>query len=64
MAATHRYNQHSEQKTFTKENILYASIYIKLKNKQNYSEKNDSLWWVSAGRDIRSFLGCWTFFTS
>lgn len=44
MAETHRYNQHSEQKTFTKENILYASIYIKLKNKQNYSEKNDSLW--------------------
>lgn len=27
-----------------------------------YSE-NDSLWWVSPRRDIRSLLGCWTFFS-
>lgn len=31
-------------------------------SKLTYSE-NDSFWWVSPGRDIRSLLGCWTYFS-
>lgn len=50
------------KRTFTKIYLLYVSIYKKFKNQQNIV-RMITFGGLSTGRDMRSLLGCWLFFS-